>query len=258
MTNPTGVLAVNHVGVSVRDLAAARRFWMDGLGAVDHGAFGWPVGTAPADESLATADTAAEVQLLRTDAAFMELFAFSSPVPRERAAGAPGVHRLAWGVEDVPAALRRAVGHGGRPLGGDHVVCPDGTPVHLVRVEPPVQPTGLVGVEVRVADPVRFPFGDVPGPVRLTVTRGAVDELGVPVPAAAAVDLGVNHFCLDVAGIDELRTEDGTVSWHHPVTESSGGAAAVCYGSTHDGVLVELLESRSDTAFLARGRLSHV
>lgn len=256
MTTSSHVLAVNHVGISVGDLAAARRFWVDGLGAADHGAFGWPVGTAPADESLATPGTSAEVQLLRTDAAFMELFAFASPQPRDRASSAPGVCRLTWAVRDVAGGLERAVRHGGRHEGDDVVLCPAGTPVQLVAATPDA-PTGLVGVEVRVADPASFPYGSVGGPVDVSVTAGATDSDGVPTPPAAAVDLGVNHLCLDVHGIEDLRTEDGTVHWHHPVTESSGGAAAVCYGTTHDGVLVELLESRAGSAFLSRTRLTH-
>lgn len=256
MTTHAGVLAVNHVGVSVSDLAAARHFWVEGLGALDHGGFGWPVGTEPADESLATAGTAAEVQLVRTDAAFMELFAFSSPTPRARAAGTPGVARLVWATDDVPRAAARALTHGGQQQGVDVVLCPDGTPVQLVPRTGADGPSGLVGVEVRVADPSVFPFREVAGPVRLVLTADAVEESGTPVPAAAPVDLGVNHLCLDVVGIDALRREVPNVHWHHPVTESSGGVAAVCYGTTHDGVLVELLESRSEAAFLSRARLA--
>ncbi|MFC5495821.1 VOC family protein [Nocardioides caricicola] len=230
----TGVVALNHVGVSVADLARARAFWIDELGALDHGGFGWPVGTAPADESLATEGTSAEVALLRTDAAFLELFAFASPAPAVRPSGAPGVAALVWAVRD---------GRRGR------VHCPDGTPVELVAAGE--GPAGLVGVTVRVPDPGVRTWPAVPGPVAVTVVGGADADPARP------VDLGVNHLCLDVAGIADVRRGMQDVRWHHDVTESSGGIAAVCYGTTADGVLVELLESRSPEAFLSRCRLAY-
>ncbi|MBM9460823.1 hypothetical protein JK386_13010 [Nocardioides sp. zg-536] len=255
----TGVVALNHVGISVADLDRARTFWIDGLGAHDHGGWSWPVGTAPADESLATTDTSADVLLLRTETAFLELFAFATPVPQPRPAGAPGVVELTWAVDDVAQALVQAVAAGGTSdesgdgsADADRVRCPDGTPVRLVPADGAGR--GLVGVRVQVPDVAAHPLPAVPGPVRVEVVAGA------DAAPAAAVDLGVNHLCLDVAGIAELRAAldrpDG-VGWHHPVTESSGGIAAVCYGTSADGVLVELLESRSDQAFLARCRLTH-
>lgn len=228
------VLALNHVGVSVADLDRARAFWIDELGALDHGGFGWPVGTAPADESLATAGTAAQVALLRTDAAFLELFAFSAPTPAPRAAGTPGVASLVWAVADD----RRGP-----------VRCPDGTPIELVAAGD--GPTGLVGVTVRVPDRAAHPLPVIPGPVAVTTVDGAT------APAARPIDLGVNHLCVDVDGIADVRAGMTDVRWHHDVTESSGGIAAVCYGTTTDGVLVELLESRSPEAFLSRCRLAH-
>ena len=230
----SAVVAVNHVGVSITDLDRARAFWIDELGALDRGGFGWPVGTAPADESLATEGTSAQVALLRTDAAFVELFAFSSPPPAAAAAGAPGVAALTWAVR---AGHRRGLVH-----------CPDGTAIELVAAGD--GPAGLVGVTVRVPDPATHPLPAVPGPRGVAVVDGALD------PAARPVDLGVNHLCLDVAGIADLRAELPGVRWHHDVTQSSGGIAAVCYGTTTDGVLVELLESRSPEAFLSRCRLA--
>lgn len=240
---------INHVGISVQDLERARTFWIEGLGAEFHGAFGWPVGSVGADESLALADTAAEVVLLRTDAAFMELFDFTSPDRGSRPGDAPGVRGLVWAVLDVEAARTHAVEHGG--VAGDApdvVLCPDRTPVRLVPAGD--GPTGLVGVDVQVADPRAFAV-DVTGPVALRTHGGASSA------ASSPVDLGVNHICLDVSDADVARAQGESVAWHHPVTESSGGLARVCYGTTHDGVLVELLESRSPEAFFSRARLAH-
>jgi catechol 2,3-dioxygenase-like lactoylglutathione lyase family enzyme len=248
----THVVALNHVGVSVADLTRARTFWIDGLGAAEHGAFGWPAGTAPADESLATAGTAAEVVLLRTDAAFLELFAFSAPTPAARPPGTPGVSALTWAVTDVAAtrARLRELGVGTVPTEQDGAVrCPDGTEVLLRPAGD--GPSGLVGVRVAVSDPTLHPLPAVPGPVPVELVGGAGAQPARP------VDLGVNHVCLDVSGIAALRAGLDGVRWHHEVTESSGGIAAVCYGTTDDGLLVELLESRSPEAFLARCKLVH-
>lgn len=238
----SGVIALNHVGISVADLDRAREFWIDGLGAHDHGGFSWPVGTGPADESLATPDTAADVALLRTDAAFLELFAFSSPPPAVRPADAPGIAALTWAVADLDQTLAR--------LGADspEIRCPDGTPISLTAAG--TGPRGLVGVTVRVADAPGHVLAATPGPVRVDVVGGAAADPARP------VDLGANHICLDVAGIAEVRAAMAGTHWHHPVTESSGGIAAVCYGTREDGVLVELLESRSEEAFLSRARLA--
>lgn len=239
-------MQVNHVGISVADLATARRFWVEALGAEEHGAFGWPAGTAPADESLAVEGTSAEVVLLRTDAAFMELFAFATPAPEVRASSTPGISAVHWACDDVDATHERALAAGGRELASG-LACPDGTPVHLRRAAD--GPRGLVGVEIRVEDPEAFVFDGVTGPVEVAVVAGADG------PAARPVDLGANHVCLDVHDAAAVRSGASSVVWHHPVTESSGGLAAVCYGTTVDGVLVELLESRSDQAFFSRSRL---
>ncbi|MGH1564670.1 VOC family protein [Mumia sp. DW29H23] len=250
MENAGRVVALNHVGISVADLEAARRFWSEGLAAAEHGAFGWPVGTVPADESLATEGTAAEVVLVRTDAAFMELFAFSSPAPARREPGAPGITGLVWATADPDDTRARAIAAGGTSLGERRVSCPDGTPVTLVAAAPDT-PTGLVGVLVQVADADANTLPTIPGPVEVEVAGGATAAPARP------VDLGVNHLCLDVDGIDVVREGLESVGWHHDVTVSSGGIAAVCYGTTGDGVLVELLESRSPEAFLSRTRLTH-
>ena len=244
---PGRLVALNHVGISVRDLEAARGFWVEALGATPHGAFGWPVGSAPADESLALVDTAAEVVLLRTDVAYMELFAFSSPAPADRPTGSPGVTELTWATGDLAATLRAVTEHGGAVLEDDLVSCPDGTRIRLVAAVPGRR--GLISAEVLVAERAGHPLDGLPGPVSLRLREGA--RPGHPSP----VDHGVNHVCLDVDGIGDVRAALRGMRWHHPVTESSGGAAAVCYGTTADGVLVELLESRSDSAFFARCHL---
>src|SRR5690606_18846436 len=126
------------------------------------------------------------------------------------------------------ATRDRALSAGGRlHEAPDTVRCPDGTPVRLVEATDGV--TGLVGVRVRVVDPATHPLPPVPGPVAVALVTGADAEPARP------VDLGVNHLCLDVADIVGVRAGLDGVRWHHDVTESSGGIAAVCYGTTRDG-----------------------
>jgi catechol 2,3-dioxygenase-like lactoylglutathione lyase family enzyme len=241
------VVGINHIGVSVADLDAARAFWT-ALGFAEVAGWTWPVGTTPADEALALQGTSATVAILAAPSSFLELFAFLEPVPATRDDQAPGVAEVTVAVDDL-AATTAALAGLGHPVVGTTATCPDGTPVHLVEGAP----RGMRGVVIRVADPASSPLLAVApdDPVSLDAVAGASAS------AARACDLGANHVCLDVEGIAGVRGAFGDgVRWHHPVTSSSGGIASVCYGTTVDGVLVELLESHSPDATLHRARLA--
>jgi catechol 2,3-dioxygenase-like lactoylglutathione lyase family enzyme len=245
------VIGVNHIGISVRDLPAARAFW-GALGFEPHLEFAWPVGTAPADEALALVGSAAEVVVLRSATSYLELFAFSAPPTAPRPVDAPGVSGVDVVVADLDATLSVLAGLG-RPVDRAQQAattrCPEGTAVSVTQGSAP----GLATVRVRVADPATSPLtGLVPlGPVGLATVPGA------SVPACAPCDLGANHVCLDVVGIADVRNGLGSgVGWHHGITASSGGIASVCYGTTVDGVVVELLESHAPEAALSRTTLS--
>jgi catechol 2,3-dioxygenase-like lactoylglutathione lyase family enzyme len=244
------VLGVNHIGVSVRDLDAARGFW-GALGFGPHLEFAWPVGTAPADEALGLVGSAAEVVVLRAPRSYLELFAFSAPEPAERPASAPGITGVTVSVPDLDAAVDAlaSLGHEVvRDAGTALTRCPDGTPVHLS----PGPHAGLAEVRVRVADPGSTPLaGLATDAVLLRAESGGVGAVRAP------CDLGANHVCLDVVGIAAVRADlDAGTRWHHEITASSGGIASVCYGTTHDGLVVELLESHSPDASLSRTRLT--
>ncbi len=248
-----GVIGVNHIGVSVRDLGAAAAFW-SAVGFTGHLEFAWPAGTRPADEALGLVDSAAQVAVLRSATSYLELFEFSAPAPAARPEGAPGVCAVEVAVADVSGAVAvlESLGHTVADDGGTRQVrCPDGTPVTLR--EGPV--AGLTAVRLRVADPRRSPLARL-------VPSGAVAlrlEPGASRPPSAPCDLGANHVCLDVDAIADVRSGLGDgVAWHHEVTASSGGKASVCYGTTRDGVVVELLESHIPDAALARARLEAV
>jgi catechol 2,3-dioxygenase-like lactoylglutathione lyase family enzyme len=242
-----GVVAVNHVGVSVADLGRAEQFWAL-LGFDRVTGWTWGPGTTPADEALALTGSGAEVAILQGPTSFLELFAFSSPVPAARAVDAPGIAGLAVAVADA-ASTQDRLAKAGFSASSGRTTCPDGTPVELLEGDPP----GLRRVVLRVPDPGRHPFATV-----TALTPVALDAVpGGDGPVARPCDLGANHVCLDVVGLAHVRTALGdTVRWHHPVTASSGGIASVCYGTTHDGVVVELLESHSPQATLSRTRLT--
>jgi catechol 2,3-dioxygenase-like lactoylglutathione lyase family enzyme len=241
------VVAVNHVGVSVSDLDAARAFWQ-ALGFSEIGGWSWGPGTSPADDALDLTGTAATVSILASPSAYLELFAFVAPVPARRDAAAPGIAELTVAVTDL-ADTTRALALLGHPVVDAATRCPDGTVVRLVAGGL----RGLRGVVVRVPDLQTAPLLALAPdePVSLEGIEGATG----PVPLAC--DLGANHVCLDVEGIAGVRGSVGDgVRWHHPVIASSGGIASVCYGTTIDGVLVELLESHSPDATLSRARLA--
>ena len=241
------VVGVNHVGVSVRDLARSRSFW-EALDFVEVAAWSWGAGTTPADEALGLLDTAASVSILASPAAYLELFAFTSPEPTARSATSPGIAEVTVAVDDL-AATADALAAQGSPVDDATVVCPDGTVVRLVEGGL----RGLRRVLLRVPDPQRSPLlAHAPdAPVSLDAVAGGTG------PPPRPSDLGANHVCLDVEGIVGVRGSFGDgVRWHHGVTPSSGGIASVCYGTTVDGVLVELLENHSPDASLSRGRLA--
>jgi hypothetical protein len=206
------------------------------------------VGTAPADEALGLDGTSAEVAILAAPTSYLELFAFASPSPGVRRPDAPGIAEVMVAVDDLAATTAElaALGHEVRD---GAVVCPDGTPVILLEGGP----LGLRHVLLRVPDPASSPLLSLAPdePVALDAVAGGDGEVASP------HDLGANHVCLDVEGIVGVRGSFGDgVRWHHPVTSSSGGIASVCYGTTVDGVLVELLENHTPEASLSRERLA--
>ena len=137
---------VSHVGLCVADLDRAMRFYCDGLGFVE--AEGYDLD----DTMLPGLDLALEVpgpvtvrsQMIDLGAFRIELLAYRSPgvdgVPSARR-NHPGLTHLSLHVDDVDAAVARAVEHGGRllddtrqTLGIDlvFVTDPDGTRVEFM------------------------------------------------------------------------------------------------------------------------------
>lgn len=208
-------MGVNHVGLSVVDLEAtvktlaAQRF--------SHIAgFAWTTGAAEVDAALGLTGSAAEVAVLQGANAYLEVFAYSSPPPRDGAAS--GV-QADWADTAAGPWLRS----------------------------------------------VRWPAAD---PAAVKAWWSAVtDEVGVApldpgVPDGSAAprrtcDLGGNHLCLDVVGIDAVFTALVTrgATYGRPPAPMPGGLASVGYLWDPWGNAFELLESHDERATLWRGRL---
>jgi catechol 2,3-dioxygenase-like lactoylglutathione lyase family enzyme len=121
MTATTPPRAFHHIGIPVPDLAAATRFVTEAFGAA-------VLFTAPGGDPM-TAETAARLNLpegdrllgmsmLRAGGSFIELFAFDPPSPAPLAPWNRGGVHIAFAVNDLDAALARAVAAGGRACSG--------------------------------------------------------------------------------------------------------------------------------------------
>ena len=139
----------SHLGMCVRDLDVALRFYCDGLGfeLVDSHAVG---------EEFAVLMELAQVRLqsrfVRRDGVSIELLCFESPRPRGEAVRRPmnqlGLTHLSLRVDDLEAVAQRIEEHGGTVLGAtrttfgtgpgrlDFVYCtdPDGVRVELMQL----------------------------------------------------------------------------------------------------------------------------
>ena len=314
---PGRVHGINHIGISVRDLAASRSFWCDALGFVEFGDFSWPAGTIPADEALGLNESAAHVSLIRAGNVHLELFEFTAPIGKPQASTSvtdpigrdrAGIAYVAIDSRDVRATLARFEALDINVVGGSDdgwlwVRDPDGNAVAIVsgptrsgRVvdanparesssPDPIMPInedivgidhvgiGLLGSADGVSDGVRrwssilgsrstdaFSAGQpwVVESSNLDLAFRKTSAQSTDPAARRACDLGYNHLCLDVSGVESLHEQfaDEGLAWNHAITESSGGKAAVVYGRTADGVLVELLENRTSDTFMWCGHLS--
>jgi len=140
---------VGHVGICVRDLARALRFWRDGLG------FRPLTRVRVADEDsarlLRLPRVDQETVFLERDGVRLALFAFRDPPPlpppeAPRAMNEPGLAAVMLRVDDLEATAERLVEAGGHlleetrvdhPAWGSRLVFltdPDGTLVELVEI----------------------------------------------------------------------------------------------------------------------------
>lgn len=115
----------SHVGLCTADLEASTRFFVEGLGFERSDGWDLDAVTLPGLPAALEVDPPpgdtlrVRSQLLRCDGFAVELLAFAAPAPGGSAStsrGTVGLTHLAFWVDDLDAALQRAVDAGGTIL----------------------------------------------------------------------------------------------------------------------------------------------
>lgn len=108
----------SHLGQCVRDLDAARRFYVEVFGFEE--VLDLDVGGSQSAQLLRLPEPLAlRAVYLRRDGLVLELLAFTEPEPHEtteRSLLEPGLTHLSFGVDDVDATCAAVVEHGGEVL----------------------------------------------------------------------------------------------------------------------------------------------
>ena len=101
----------HHAAISTPDLARALRFYQGVLGCKAVREFGWPAGVAAADALTGLKDSADRAVLLKLGDSFLEIFEFSSPVPRQADPDRPacdhGITHICLAVKDCQHEYER-------------------------------------------------------------------------------------------------------------------------------------------------------
>ncbi|MBC2668996.1 VOC family protein [Novosphingobium piscinae] len=135
MVGPLGIRGVHHIAISVPDLAIARRFYVDILGAVEVAPpMAWRDNRA-IDRILGLSGSAADMLLVRLGNVHFEIFAYQAPAAPPQDPDRPvhhyGYTHFAVQVDDVADCYERILAAGLRvhapPLLEGIVTHPDGT-----------------------------------------------------------------------------------------------------------------------------------
>ena len=137
-------LTPTHLGLCVSDLDASLRFWRDGLGFETREVL--ELGSEWADALEVESPAEFTSHFIRKGALEFELLFYKSPAPTgeaSRSRGQIGLTHLAFGVDDLDAALEHLVAHGGTvlettrtalgPVELAFVADPDGTRIELIQ-----------------------------------------------------------------------------------------------------------------------------
>jgi lactoylglutathione lyase len=112
------VVIFSHVGQCVRDLEAARTFYVEVLGFEE--VLDQDVGGSQSAKLLRLPDPVGlRAVYLKRDGFVLELLAFSDPEPlphRDRPITEPGLTHISVGVDDLDATCAAVVAHGGTVL----------------------------------------------------------------------------------------------------------------------------------------------
>ena len=101
----------HHAAISTPDLERCIDFYQNVIGAEVAWDFGWPKGTAEADEVVGLKDSQAKAAMLKLGNSFLEVFEFTSPEPAVQANNRPvsdhGITHIAIEVSDIHAEYQR-------------------------------------------------------------------------------------------------------------------------------------------------------
>lgn len=114
----TMIRGFHHAALSTPDLDRCVGFYTRLFGCEVAWTFAWPAGSPAADEVTALQDSAARAAMLRLGDSFIEIFEFSSPIPRARHGDRPacdhGISHICLAVEDIHREYERLRGAGMR------------------------------------------------------------------------------------------------------------------------------------------------
>ncbi|WKZ12009.1 MAG: VOC family protein [Gammaproteobacteria bacterium] len=101
----------HHAALSTPDLDRCIEFYTGVIGCEVAWTFAWPQGSRAADEVTGLADSAARAAMLRLGSSFLEVFEFSSPIPRAVHADRPacdhGISHICLEVVDIHQEYER-------------------------------------------------------------------------------------------------------------------------------------------------------
>lgn len=108
----------HHAALSTADLDRCVGFYTKVIGCEVAWTFAWPAGTPAADEVTGLRHSAARAAMLRLGASHLEVFEFSSPIPKaahgDRPACDHGISHVCLEVADIHAEYARLVQAGMR------------------------------------------------------------------------------------------------------------------------------------------------
>jgi catechol 2,3-dioxygenase-like lactoylglutathione lyase family enzyme len=142
------IRAIHHTAISTGDLERSLSFYRDLLGFREVDRFSWRRGSSIVDAITGLNDSAAKVALLRLENAFIELFEYESPRPKQGDPNRPvcdhGITHLCVEVTDIDAEYERLteagmVFHtepvaGGRGVRATYGRDPDGNVIELLEL----------------------------------------------------------------------------------------------------------------------------
>ncbi|WP_156680429.1 VOC family protein [Sphingomonas profundi] len=110
------IQGVHHVAVSVPDIATARRFYLDLLGATEVSAVEWPAGNSFIDEIVGLKDCAGKSFMARLGNTYVEVFEYLEPRAAPQDPNQPvntfGYTHFGLQVDDIHAVYDRMLAAG--------------------------------------------------------------------------------------------------------------------------------------------------